>query len=331
MYVFCADALLISWCGAMNHRIEAEPEDSPRIVLLLVLSVSMVSSASILIRLSHSPPLVIVFWRTLLGAVLMASIGLVRGDYTIQSRQAVRDYWKWFAVIGLFLCLHFSAWFTSLFLTTVAASVVLTDSSPIFTALLSTFVLKEKLGRKSWGGIVIAVSGAILLAWSDLVSSGLGALSGDLLALLSALFLALYFIGGRRFARGIPITVYTSIVYIAASGFTLVLCLIQGVSVAVLEPRELMLFLALAIFPTVLGHSVNNYLLTLVPAYVVSAAVLGEPVGATLLAAVFLNEIPLPITFVGFFVILIGIALVLTDIARANRKAPLAFDDTHGS
>ncbi|TFG10922.1 DMT family transporter [Candidatus Thorarchaeota archaeon] len=315
----------------MGKEIDIQSSDRPRIALLLILSVSMVSSASILIRLSQSHPLVIVFWRTLLGAILMASLGLIRGDYTRQARDTVRQNWKWFVTIGLFLCLHFSAWFTSLFLTTVAASVVLTDSSPIFTALLSTFVLKEKLGAKSWAGTLIAVLGAILLAWGDLTSTGYGALSGDLLALLSALFLALYFIGGRRFARGVPITVYTSIVYATASLFTLVLCLLQGVNVVVLESTEMILFLALAIFPTVLGHSVNNYLLTLVPAYLVSAAVLGEPIGATLLAAAILNEIPPPITFVGFLVILAGIALVLTDLARRTRGNGLALDDTHGS
>ncbi|TFF91435.1 DMT family transporter [Candidatus Thorarchaeota archaeon] len=331
MSASCVENLLISWCGIMDNEVDIEPGDSPRVALLLVLSVSMVSSASILIRFSESPPLVIVFWRTLLGAVLMASIGLLRGDYTLKAREAVGANWKWFVAIGLFLCLHFSAWFTSLFLTTVAASVVLTDSSPIFTALLSTFVLKEELGRKSWSGILLAVAGAVFLAWSDLISSGYGALGGDLLALLSALFLALYFIGGRKFAQGIPITVYTSVVYITASGFTLILCFVQGINVIVLDQTELLLFLALAIFPTVLGHSVNNYLLTLVPAYVVSAAVLGEPVGATLLAAVFLNEIPLPITFVGFVVILVGIALVLADLAGPGRKDISALDNAHGS
>ncbi|MCF2136068.1 MAG: DMT family transporter [Candidatus Thorarchaeota archaeon] len=304
-----------------------------RVVLLLLLSVSMVSSASILIRFSTSPPLVIVFWRTLLGAAVMGGIGLARGDHRTYSSDLLHDNWKWLIFIGVVLSLHFSTWFTSLFMTTVAASVVLVNTSPILTGVLSTLLLGESLRRRSWIGIIIAVSGAIFLAWSDLVQSGFGALQGDLLALLSALFLAIYFIGGRRYAIGLPITVYTSIVYLTAAFCTLMICLVAGLSIVVLEPTEIVIFIALAVFPTALGHSVNNYLLTIVPAHVVSSAVLGEPVGATLLAAVFLQETPRPITIVWFSVILLGIGVVISDLASQQRDfdaALLSLDDPDG-
>lgn len=291
-----------------------------KVILLLILSVTMVSSASILIRYSASHPLAIVFWRTLYGSIVMALIGLFRGDTgKVKESQAVSN-WPWLVLIGVVLSLHFSTWFTSLFLTTVAASVVLVNTSPIFTAIFSTIVLGESLRRKSWAGVVIAVAGAVLLAWNDLMTVGAGALLGDLLALSGALFLAIYFIGGRRFAKGIPITVYTTIVYFTAAVVTLVVCLALQINVLIFNPTEVLIFLALAIFPTALGHSVNNYLLTLVPAYVVSSAVIAEPVGATLLAVVFLGEIPTAFTFLGFAIILIGVSLVLVDIAREREE-----------
>lgn len=303
---------------------------SPRIVLLLVLSVTMVSSASILIRYSDSPSLVIVFWRTLYGSIVMATIGLVRGDYTAYRGQQLKRTWGWLVLIGIVLSIHFSTWFTSLAMTTVAASVVLVNTSPIFTAILSTIILGEALRRRSWIGVGVAVTGAILLAWNDLSFVGAGALTGDLLSLLSALFLAIYFIGGRRYAKGLPITVYTSVIYLVAAAATLPLCIALGLNVLVVDPREIVIFVALAVFPTALGHSVNNYLLTLVPAYVVSSAVLGEPIGATLLAAVFLGEIPAPLTFLGFGIILAGIALVLADIASKERSVSLPLNDSNG-
>jgi drug/metabolite transporter (DMT)-like permease len=160
----------------------------------------------------------------------------------------------------------------------------------------------------------------VLLAWNDLTIAGEGAFLGDVLALISGLFLALYFIGGRRYAKGLPISVYTSVIYITAAVVTLGLCLALNINVIVLDPVEMLIFIALAIFPTALGHSVNNYLLTLVPAYVVSSAVLGEPIGATILAAIFLNEFPNFITIIGFSVILLGISLVLVDLAYTERK-----------
>jgi len=302
-----------------------------RVVLLLVLSVSMVSSASILIKLSVSQSLVKVFWRTLYGAVFMVLIGAIHKDLSAFRGPFVRSNWRWLVFTGVMLSLHFSAWFTSLTMTSVAASVVLTDSSPIFTAILSTLVLREPLRRMSWAGVIVAVTGAVALAWGDFQNAGGEALAGDLMALLSAFFLAVYFIGGRRYAKGLPISVYTSIVYACAAGTTLVFCIVSGTNLLVFEPREVAIFLALAIFPTVLGHSVNNYLLTLVPAYVVSSAVIGEPIGATLLAVVFLYQVPSVTTILGFAIILIGIALVIMDFAHGDKRKVSALDHSDGA
>lgn len=296
----------------------------------MVLSVSMVSSASILIRFSQSDALVKVFWRTLLGGIIMLSAGLARGDRKrIPRRQDVRGLWKWLLVVGVVLSLHFSTWFVSLELTTVAASVVLVNNSPIFTALLSTAVLKESLTHRSWIGVVVAVAGTVLLALNDLLEYGLGALTGDLLSIISGIFLSLYFVGGRKYAAMLPLTVYTTTVYLSAAAATLVLCLVLRTDVfaPVFIPYEMVIFLALAVFPTALGHSVNNYLLTLVPAYIVSSAVLGEPIGASLLAAVILGEIPSLMTFVGFAVILFGISLVLIGTRAQDIRKQSSLDD----
>ncbi|MHA2360190.1 MAG: DMT family transporter [Candidatus Thorarchaeota archaeon] len=315
----------------MAESLIDESSSKTQVILLLLLSVSMVSSASIFIRLSTSPPLVIVFWRTLYGAFLMAAIGAARKDLSALRKPVVRENWHWLVAIGVTLSLHFSTWFQSLFMTSVAASVVLVNSSPIFTAILSTLILGEALRRRSWVGIVIAVSGAVFLAWGDFGGTDIAALTGDLLALTGALFLALYFIGGRRFAKEMPITVYTFVIYVIAAITTLGICIPLNLNVLVFEPTEVLIFIALAIFPTVLGHSVNNYLLTKVPAYVVSSAVLGEPIGAAILAALIFFEIPGAVTMIGFIVILVGVALVLADIVTKERSRVSPLDDTNGS
>jgi drug/metabolite transporter (DMT)-like permease len=261
----------------------------------------------------------------------MGSIGAVRGDLPALRTPTVKQNLHWLVAIGITLSLHFSTWFQSLFMTSVAASVVLVDSSPIFTAILSTILLGEALRRRSWIGIIIAVAGAIFLAWGDFGGTDTVALTGDLLALTGAIFLALYFIGGRRFAKEMPITVYTFVIYLIAAVTTLGICIPLNLNVLVFDPNEVLIFISLAIFPTVLGHSVNNYLLTKVPAYVVSSAVLGEPIGAAILAAIIFTEIPGSTIVIGFIVILIGVAIVLADNASKERSKVLAFDDTDGS
>ena len=315
----------------MAESLIDESTSKKQIIPLLFLSISMVSSASILILFSTSHPFVIVFWRVLYGAILMASIGLVRGDFKKLKQLINRENYCWLTAIGITLSLHFCTWFQSLFMTTVAASVVLVNSSPIFTAILSTLFLGEALRRRSWVGIIIALIGAVFLAWGDFGGSGFIALSGDLLALSGAVFLALYFIGGRRIAKEMPITVYTSIIYFVAALTTLPICVSFGLNIFVFEPTEVAIFIALAIFPTVLGHSVNNYLLTKVPAYVVSSAVLGEPIGAAILAALIFTQIPGLTAIIGFCAILIGIALVLVDIAARERNRALPLDNTDRS
>jgi drug/metabolite transporter (DMT)-like permease len=321
---------VILWCKPMQTSLIDASTSKPKVILLLVLSVSMVSSASILITISISPSLVKVFWRTLYGALFMAIIGAFRGDLSALKSLEVRNNWPWLFGIGVILSLHFSTWFQSLELTSIPASVVLVDSSPIFTAILSTVFLGEALRRRSWMGIFIAIVGAVFLVWID-YGFDLGALTGDLLALAGAVFLAIYFIGGRRYAKGMPITVYTSIVYLVAAITTLGLCIPAGYNVLVFEPSEVLIFIALAVFPTVLGHSVNNYLLTKVPAYVVSSAVLGEPIGATILAALLLGRVIEPAELIGFTVILFGVALVLADIASKERSHRSALNDSDGA
>ncbi|MHA1135628.1 MAG: DMT family transporter [Candidatus Thorarchaeota archaeon] len=315
----------------MSVSIIDESTSKLKVVLLLVLSVSMVSSASILILASTSPSLVKVFWRTLYGSLFMAMIGAARGDLSALRTPKVRNNLHWLAGIGVVLSLHFSTWFQSLEMTSIAASVVLVDSSPIFTAIFSTIFLGESIRRRSWAGILVAVTGAVFLVWVNYGGIYVGALSGDLLALSGAVFLAIYFIGGRKFAKGMPITIYTSIVYLFAAITTLILCVPFGYDVLVFDPVEVLIFIGLAIFPTVLGHSVNNYLLTKVPAYVVSAAVLGEPIGATLLGALIFMVYPTPLVWVGFFIILFGVAVVLADIVSKERAQSSSLDDTDGS
>ena len=296
---------------------QKEGQNQTEIVLLILLAVIMVSSASPLIKLSQSPDIVKVFWRTLYGGLLMVGVGGLKGDWSKYKSPHVKMNWPWLFGIGIILSFHFTTWFVSLSLTTIAASVVLVNTSPMFTAIFSIVFLGESLRRKTSSGIIIAMIGAAILALNDIQSLLEGAVVGDMLALISAVFLSIYFLGGQKYARGIPNSIYTSIVYLSAAFVTLVQCIIFQINFLVFEFSEMLIFLALALFPTALGHSVNNYLLTIVPAYVVSSAVLGEPIGATILGILVFGEsqIPNAIQLLGFATILIGIALVLADLA----------------
>jgi drug/metabolite transporter (DMT)-like permease len=215
------------------------------------------------------------------------------------------------------LALHFWSWNASVELTTVAASVVLVNLQPVVVAVLSTIWLKESPNRRQWLGIAIAMVGALVVAGNDLGDvariTGNRALLGDLLALGAGVAAAIYYLAGRRLRQSLDIWPYVGLVY-AACFVTLVgFAVLRDVPLLPQPPRELAIFAALAVGPMMLGHTGMNWALRYLPAYVVNLTVLGEPVGATLLAAILpgIHEVPPILTLVGGALVLTGIVLAL--------------------
>jgi drug/metabolite transporter (DMT)-like permease len=207
-------------------------------------------------------------------------------------------------------------------MTTVAASVVLVNVQPALVALLSGAVLAEPPTSGQWLGIVTAMLGAAVVALPDLVQTPGAmtgrAITGDLLALVGAATAACYVIAGRRLRSVLDIWPYVSIVYGVCFVMLLIFARAVGAPVLGQPPRELEIFLALAIGPMLLGHTGLNWALRYLPAYVVNLTLLGEPVGATFLAALLpgIREIPRVATVVGGLLVLLGIFVA----ARATRQ-----------
>jgi drug/metabolite transporter (DMT)-like permease len=215
------------------------------------------------------------------------------------------------------LALHFWSWNSSVALTSVAASVVLVNTQPVVVALLSAVWLREAPSRRQWTGIAIAMVGALIVAVPDLVG-GMGdttahprALLGDLLALGGALTAALYFVAGRRLRSSLGLWPYVGLVYGTCLVVLLALVVATRAPLAPQPPREVAIFAALALGPMLLGHTGLNWALKHSPAYVVNLTLLGEPVGATLIAATIpgIRELPGPATLLGGAVVLAGILL----------------------
>jgi drug/metabolite transporter (DMT)-like permease len=213
---------------------------------------------------------------------------------------------------GAMLAIHFWSWNSSIGLTTVAASVVLVNLQPAFVGIISALWLREPPGRRQVAGIVVAMAGAFVVAAQDFGSAGPTggrALLGDALAVIGAITAALYYAGGRRLRRTLDLWPYVGLVYGACLATLLVVAVVRRVPLAPQPPRELAIFAALAVGPMMLGHTGMNWALKYLPAYVVNLTVLGEPVGATLLAALVpsIGELPTVWTLVGGALILAGV------------------------
>lgn len=278
------------------------------IYLSIFLAVLAMSTSSIMIRYCTAPALVIAFYRVSFTSLLA---GGVRGGKLKSSIAGIGRRECGFIIgAGFFLALHFAFWISSLAYTSISSSVLFTNLQVVFVLLFSIFFLREKLSYPVMGGIFLALAGSLLIAHGDLRC---GKLLGDMLALASGLFVAIYFIIGRRMRTRIDAMGYTFIVSAIASLVLLPVCLVGGLSLSGYPLLDWGLFILLALGPGLAGHGILNWALKYVKAPVVAVSILGESVGATVLAYLFFREVLQWYQILGGLLILTGIY-----IAAAN-------------
>jgi drug/metabolite transporter (DMT)-like permease len=274
--------------------------------LAILFGVLAVSFSALFVRLSTAPPLIIATYRLLFTFLLMAPVTLVRfrPDLAAMSR---REVWL-SALSGLCLALHLVTWFISLNYTTIASSVVLVTTQPVFVVIGSYIFFREKVSRLALFGGALALAGSFVIGAGDF-QVGMRAFFGDMLALLAAVFVSGYMLIGRKLRGGINLSAYTFVVYGSSA---LVLVLTSMVSRTPFGPypmNDWLLFLALAVVCTIVGHTTFNWVIRYVPASTVAVSILGEPLGAIVWASVFLREYPTGRQLLGAGIIFAGLYL----------------------
>lgn len=261
--------------------------------LALLVGVVAISWGGPLVRFTSAPALTVAAWRMFLSALFFLPLG-VRG-------------WRGrnfpFAILaGFFLAAHFASWIQSLRLTSVASSVVLVNTNPLFVGLASG-LLGERPKPTFWLGVTLGLVGTALISFGDFSVSP-KALLGDLLAVLGALAASAYLLLGRRARKEMALLPYVSLAYFFAAIFLVPAAL----AASPLPPQTDWPWLALiALVPQVLGHTTLNWALGKFPAFAVAVAILGEPVGASLWAFLLFGERIGPVQGVGIALVLLGI------------------------
>jgi drug/metabolite transporter (DMT)-like permease len=289
---------------------------------ILGLGTLAASTSSIWIRFAQTeaPSLTIAAFRLLIATLLLLPFFLVarrRGSKGYSLRLIGLG-----SLAGLFLALHFATWITSLEFTSVASSVALVQTTPLIVAVLSPLLLSEFPTRVTIFGILIALFGSLVITISDIcvISGGFScpglvpsvggrAVQGDLLALAGAAFGALYLIIGRDVRSEVTLIDYVTLIYGVAAIFLIGLAWITQQQMTGFQPPIYLWFLLLALLPQLFAHSTYNWALKYLPATVVSVFLLGEPVAATVLAFLILNETPSAVRISGAVLVLIGIAI----------------------
>jgi drug/metabolite transporter (DMT)-like permease len=287
-----------------------------RFYLAIAGAILSISTAAILIRFAQqeAPSLVIAACRLALASLVLAPLALTR--HRSELKKLNRQELLFGLLAGLFLALHFALWISSLEYTSVASSVVLVTTTPLWVALAAPFVLKESLKWNAVIGLVLALAGGVIVGLSNTcqpVCPPLNeflegqALLGNSLALAGAWMAAGYLMIGRRLRAQLSLVPYIFIVYSMAALVLLVLMLAAGQSLFGYQPLTYVWLLALALVPQLLGHSTLNWALRYLPASFVAVALLGEPIGSTVLAYFLLSETPGVLELAGAGLILAGI------------------------
>jgi len=286
--------------------LETQINAKPYVILLV--GVISISFAAIFIRLADAPPLVIATYRLGIASFVIVPVVLIR------SRKNFNRPAKSEILLMLFssamLALHFALWITSLSYTSIASSVILVTSNPLFVAVISYFLWRERLTRLMLLGIMLTLVGTVFIAQGGFTVSS-DTLLGDVLALSAALAAAVYLVIGRHLRKRVDIGSYLAIVYSGAAVILLVATLVAGYSLSGYSSTTYIMMILLAVVPQLIGHSSINIAVRLIPATFVAIAILGEPVGATILGYFVLDEAPTWVEIVGGILIFGGIFMVL--------------------
>jgi drug/metabolite transporter (DMT)-like permease len=291
-------------------------------VAVLFLGILAISWSAVFVRLCDAPAAVIAVYRLGLSVIILlpgalcarrsATVGFPRGSA-----------W-WIALSGLCLGLHFITWIEAVQRVPVVVAVTLSSTHPIFVAVLSRLLLGERFGGLQAVGAALAVLGSTGMGWAG-GFQGSGEWEGYACAVGSALFFSGYMIAGRKLRRTMDLLSYVVPTYATAGVLLGLGAAATGLSLVGYSGQTFLMFLLLAVVPTAIGHSSLNFALGHVSATLVAVSVLGEPIGATLLAALLLGEIPGPLKIVSGLVILTGIFVTtrgsVATIPRGEGKA----------
>lgn len=286
-------------------------------VVVLVGGVVAVSTGAVFVRLADAPALVTAAYRMGLATVILLPFAVRHAGAELR-RLSFKDVGL-AGLSGLFLALHFATWISSLDYTSVANSVVLVNTIPLWVALLAPFLTHDRVGRRTVLSAVVCVSGGVVIGWGDISGGGGSALRGDLLAVVGAMAAAVYLLLGRRLRARLSLLAYVTVCYASAAVLLWLLVFALRLPVCGFSAGTYWAFLGMALISQIAGHSSYNWALKWFSSSLVAVSLLGEPVGSTILAYFVLGERLSVVKVLGGGLILIGIYLAA---AQERKSAP---------
>lgn len=210
---------------------------------------------------------------------------------------------------GIFTAFDHGTWNSSLRYTSAANATLLGNTAPLWVALFSWLIFRQKLRGLFWLGLGLALGGAVIVLGSDFIRHPTIGL-GDLLAMAAGVFYAGYFIVTERGRQKLDTLSYVWLVDLIAAFTLLLITLGMKMPLSGYPTQSYLAFLGAALVSQVGGYLSIGYALGHLPASVVSPTLIGQPVVTALLAIPLLGKSLRTEQWLGGLVVLAGIYLV---------------------
>lgn len=290
--------------------------------LVVIIGVISVSLSAIFVKFAEAPSGVTAFYRLFFSVIILLPFFIRKGIKELKKITGVD--WLLTLSAGVFLAFHFILWFESLNYTSVASSTVLVTMQPLFAFVGTALIFGESFSIGKIISGIISIGGSVLISWGDFMVSGM-ALWGDILALIACALATAYLLFGQALRKRLSLITYTFTVYSIGTLVLLVYVLVVGEPLVGYSRTSWIYFLLLAILPTLLGHSLFNWAIKWVSTSFISIAILFEPVGATILAILLLNEKVSLVQITGAILVLAGICFFM--IGQSRQKVPISIKE----
>lgn len=288
--------------------------------IALAVGISALSLSAMFVRWAEAPGPITGFYRLLISTILFTPL-FIRQQKQLEPINKKYLIFPLFA--GIFTAFDFAFWNSSLKYTTAANATLLGNTSPLWVALFAFFILREKLRRSFWLGLIIALAGAALVMGSDfLLHPTLGL--GDLMASAAAIFYASYQLTTQRGRKYIDPFRYIWLIGVSATISMFIMNLSLGNSFTGYSTQTWIIFFVTAIVSQMIGYLAISYALGHLPASVVSPTLIGQPILTAILAIPMLGEIPNPIQWIGGAIALAGIYMVNQSHLQTQEELPNA-------
>ena len=287
-------------------------------MIMIVVGVIGISLSAIFVKYSMAPSAVTAAFRLIWTVVLMTPVVLGKKQVREEFKRTDKKTLGLCALSGLFLAIHFVLWFESLRHTSVASSTTIVCTEVIWVSLGFCLFMKGRLSKKAVVAIAVTLLGSVLIACADSATGGLH-LYGDILSLIAAVAVAIYTLIGRVVRENVSTTVYTYTLYVVCATVLVITCISQGFGLFDYGMSAIIVGLLLAVFSTILGHSIFSWCLKYFSPSFVSASKLCEPVVAAIFAVFLFQEIPTILQIIGSVFILGGV-LFYSRLESAKEK-----------